>query len=233
MMGRTPLVLLPGLLCDAALWQAQIDDLSDIAEITVADLGRDDQLGAMARGVLAVAPERFALAGLSMGGYVAMEIVRQAPDRVTRLALLATSARADSVDEKAKRQALIDLARRGRFKGVTRRLLPQLIHPMRLTDRSLTDAVFAMAERIGQMAFERQQRVAMNRPDSRRDLGLVHCPTMVLCGRQDARTPLALSSEIAEKVRRSSLVVVEDCGHLAPLERPRAVSDALRDWLGT
>jgi pimeloyl-ACP methyl ester carboxylesterase len=233
MSGKIPLVLLPGLLCDAALWQDQIETLSDIAESTVADLSRDDQLGPMAQRVLSEAPESFALAGLSMGGYVALEIARQAPDRITRLALLNTSARADSHEQTANRQRLIDIARRGEFKGVTRRLLPQLIHPDRLNDPQLTETIFAMAERLGRDAFLRQQRVIMNRPDSRRDLGLIHCPTLVLCGRQDLRTPLAVSEEMAEKIPRASLVVIEDCGHLAPLERPREVGAALSDWLKT
>lgn len=233
MSGKIPLVLLPGLLCDAALWRDQIEALSDIVEATVADLSRDDQLGPMAQRVLSGAPESFALAGLSMGGYVALEIARQAPDRILRMALLNTSARADSHEQTAQRQALIDLARRGEFKGVTPRLLPQLVHPDRLNDSQLTGTVFGMAERVGREAFQRQQRVIMNRPDSRRDLGLIHCPTLVLCGRQDLRTPLAVSEEMAEKIPRARLVVAEDCGHLAPLERPQEVSTALREWLNT
>ncbi len=233
MSGKTPLVLLPGLLCDAALWHDQIEALSDIAEITVADLTRDDQLGPMAQRVLSEAPDSFALAGLSMGGYVALEIARQAPDRIGRLALLNTSARADSHQQTAHRQALIDLTRRGEFRGVTPRLLPQLVHPDRMNDSQLTETVFGMADRVGREAFQRQQRVIMNRPDSRRDLGLIHCPTLVLCGRQDLRTPLAVSEEMAEKILRATLVVIEDCGHLAPLERPKEVSTALREWLNT
>jgi len=148
-----------------------------------------------------------------------------------RLALMDTSARPDTPEQTALRQALIDLARRGEFKGVTPRLLPQLIHPDRLGDGSLTAAVLAMAERVGRDAFFRQQRLIMNRPDSRRDLGLIHCPTLVLCGRQDARTPLAASEEMAEKIPRAALVVVEDCGHLAPMERPHAVTAVMRHWL--
>ena len=233
MSGKIPLVLLPGLLCDAALWRDQIEALSDIVEATVADLSRDDQLGPMAQRVLSGAPESFALAGLSMGGYVALEIARQAPDRILRMALLNTSARADSHEQTAQRQALIDLARRGEFKGVTPRLLPQLVHPDRMNDSQLTETVFEMAERVGREAFQRQQRVIMNRPDSRRDLGLIHCPTLVLCGRQDLRTPLAVSEEMAEKIPRARLVVIENCGHLAPLERPQEVSIALREWLNT
>ena len=231
MTTRTPLLLLPGLLCDGALWQHQTDTLGDLAEITVADLTREDQAGPAARRILAEASEVFALAGLSMGGYVALEIMRQAPDRVMRLALLDTSARPDSQEKIRFRQELIDLAHTGQFKGVTPRMLPKLIHPDRLDDRPLTEAVLAMAERVGRDAFFSQQRLIMNRPDSRHDLGLIHCPTVVICGRQDDLTPLADSEEMAEKVPRGRLVVIEECGHLSAMERPQAVSAVLRYWL--
>lgn len=226
------LVLLPGLLCDAALWRHQAETLADVARVQVADLTGFDRIGALARAVLADAPERFNLAGLSMGGYVAFEILRQAPDRVRRLALIATSAAADPPHRTAERQALVDLARAGGpFRGVTRRLLPQLVHPSRLDDRELAETIFAMAERIGRETFIRQERAIMNRPDSRRDLGLIHCPALVVCGRQDLLAPLAAAAEMAEKVRRGALVVIEECGHLPPLERPRTVSALLRYWL--
>jgi pimeloyl-ACP methyl ester carboxylesterase len=231
MPSKTPLLLLPGLLCDAALWQHQIETLADLAEITVADVTQADQAGAAAQGVLASAPDEFALAGLSMGGYIALEIMRQAPDRVARLALLDTSARPDTQEKIKFRQELIDLARMGQFKGVTPRLLPKLIHPERMADSELVDSILAMAERVGRDAFLRQQRLLMNRPDSRHDLALIHCPTVVVCGRQDGLTPLADSEEMAEKIRRAKLVVIEDCGHLSTMERPRAVSAVLRYWL--
>jgi pimeloyl-ACP methyl ester carboxylesterase len=166
-----------------------------------------------------------------MGGYLAFEILRQAPDRVTRLALLDTSARADTPEKTKLRQDLIDLAQTGEFKGVTPRLLPRLIHPARLGDAALVGSVLAMAERVGREAFLRQERLLMLRPDSRHDLGLIHCPTLVLCGRQDGLTPLAESEEMAEKIPRAKLVVIEDCGHLSTMERPRAVSAVLRYWL--
>jgi pimeloyl-ACP methyl ester carboxylesterase len=231
MPSKTPLLLLPGLLCDAALWQHQIETLADLAEITVADLTQADQVGAAAQGILASAPDEFALTGLSMGGYIALEIMRQAPDRVARLALLDTSARPDTLEKVKFRQELIDLARMGQFKGVTPRLLPKLIHPERMADGELVDSILAMAERVGRDAFLRQQRLLMNRPDSRHDLALIHCPTVVVCGRQDGLTPLADSEEMAEKIRRAKLVVIEDCGHLSTMERPRAVSAVLRYWL--
>ena len=231
MSAGTPLVLLPGLLCDAALWRHQTDTLADIAEITVADLTGDDRFDDMARTVLKAAPETFALAGLSMGGYVAHEIMRQAPDRVTRLALLDTSARADTPGQSERRRAFIEQTRHGDFKGVTSRLLPMLIHPDRLEDGDLTETITAMAEGVGREAFLRQQNAIMHRPDGRRDLSAIHCPTLVLCGRQDALTPLAGHEEMADGIPDSTLVVIEDCGHMAPLERPRAVSAVMRYWL--
>jgi len=231
MSAGTPLVLLPGLLCDAALWRHQMDTLADIAEITVADLTGDDRFDDMARTVLKAAPETFALAGLSMGGYVAHEIMRQAPDRVTRLALLDTSARADTPGQSERRRAFIAQTRHGDFKGVTSRLLPMLIHPDRLEDGDLTETITTMAEGVGREAFLRQQNAIMHRPDGRRDLSAIHCPTLVLCGRQDALTPLAGHEEMADGIPNSTLVVIEDCGHMAPLERPRAVSAVLRYWL--
>lgn len=231
MPSRMPLVLLPGLLCDAALWRHQTDTLADLADMTIADVTQEDQAGPMAQRILAQTPEEFALAGLSMGGYLAFEILRQAPDRVTRLALLDTSARADTWEKTKLRQDLIDLAQTGEFKGVTPRLLPRLIHPARMGDAALVGSVLAMAERVGRDAFVRQERLLMLRPDSRHDLSLIHCPTLVLCGRQDGLTPLAESEEMAEKIPRAKLVVIEDCGHLSAMERPRAVSAVLRYWL--
>jgi pimeloyl-ACP methyl ester carboxylesterase len=230
-MARPTLMLLPGMLCDADLWQAQIDRFGDRFNVQVADLTRDDTLRGMAGRVLASAPARFALAGLSMGGYVAQEILREAPARVTRVALLDTSARADSPEQAERRHALIALAKTGKFKGVTPRLLPLLIHPMRLQDRALTGVVMAMAERVGQAAFLRQQNAILGRPDGRTDLARVACPTLVVCGRQDALTPPALSQEIAHGIAGAHLVLVEECGHLACLEQPDAVNDAFEAWL--
>jgi len=231
MVNKPPLVLLPGLLCDRALWEAQIDDLSDIAEPSVADLSRDDSVTAMAQRVLAAAPTRFALAGLSMGGYVAQEIMRQAPDRVARLALLDTSARADTEEQGTRRRGLIELAEKGEFHGVTPRLLPMFLHPARLNDQPLVARVTAMTARVGKDAFLRQQHAIMGRKDSRASLAAVKCPTLVLCGRQDQLTPLELHEEIAALIHGARLEIVEECGHLSTMERPWEVSVLLRQWL--
>lgn len=226
-----PLVLLPGLLCDARLWAHQNRNLADLAQATVPDLTGRDTVADLARDVLAGAPERFALAGLSMGGYVAQEIVRRAPDRVTRLALLDTSARADSAEQTERRRGLIRLVEMGKFKGVTPRLLPLLIHPDRLGEQSLTTDIMVMAEAVGQAAFLRQQRAIMGRPDGRADLVAIRIPTLILCGRQDALTPVDLHMEMAASIPSARLVVIEHCGHLATMERPEEVTAAMRRWL--
>ncbi|MFM8990707.1 MAG: alpha/beta fold hydrolase [Alphaproteobacteria bacterium] len=232
-MTRTPLVLLPGLLCDAALWAPQVAALSGIAEPRVADLTRDDDIGAMAARVLAEAPPRFALAGLSMGGYVSFEVMRRAPERVTHLALLDTSARPDTPERAQVRRDFIALARSGGFRGLTPRLLPQWVHASCMSDPAFVEAVTSMTLRVGRDAFIRQQTAILGRPDSRPGLSRIRVPTLVLCGRQDQATPVEVAREIAADIEGARLVVVEECGHLATLERPAEVTAAMRAWLST
>lgn len=230
-MTGSPLILLPGLLCDAALWAPQRAALGDVAVMTVADLTRADSLAAMAEQVIAAAPARFALAGLSMGGYLAFEIMRRAPERVTRLALLDTSARPDTPERLQNRRDLIRLAKTGEFRGVTPRLLPQWVHPENMKNPELVATVTAMTLRVGRDAFIRQQTAIMQRPDSRPGLAHIRVPTLVLCGRQDLATPVELAREIAADIPDARLVVVETCGHLSTLEKPEAVNHAFRQWL--
>jgi pimeloyl-ACP methyl ester carboxylesterase len=226
---RQILALLPGALCDAALWRHQIAGLADIADVRVGDLTRDDSIGAMAARALASLPPRFALAGLSLGGYVALEIMRRAPDRVTRLALLDTSARPEpSADVESGIPA--SMAERARAAGATP-MTTLLVHPMRLGDRRLATILAAMADRVGRKAFLRQQQAILRRPDSWPDLAAIRCPTLLLCGRQDRLAPPALQQEMADAIPGARNVVIEDCGHLSPLERPEMVTKALRDWL--
>ncbi|MEO8558631.1 MAG: alpha/beta fold hydrolase [Rhodospirillales bacterium] len=223
-----PLVLLPGLLNDHRLFAAQ-SDLA--AEIVVPELWRDDTVAALAERVLATAPPRFALVGFSMGGYVAFEILRRAKQRVTRLALVDTSARADSDEQRQRRRALISQSGIGEFKGVTARLLPLLVHKDRLNDTPLVATLQAMAQSIGREGFVRQQRAILARPDSRAELAAIEVPTAVICGREDALTPLEHSQEMAAGIENARLTVIERCGHVSPLERPEAVNAALRLWL--
>lgn len=231
-MPKTPLALLPGLILDDALWTHQLEHLADLAEMRVADFTTQDSVAEMARSVLEAMPEeRFALAGLSMGGYVAMEVYRQAPQRIERLALLDTRASPDSPDEIERRRSLMKMARAGTFKGVTDRLLPLFIHEDRLDDRPLVDSIQTMSKRVGREAFLRQQHALLTRIDSRPLLGRIEVPTLVLCGRQDRLTPLALHQAMAKDIPNAELVIIEDCGHLAPMERPEETTAALRAWL--
>lgn len=225
------LVLVPGLLCNEKLWHHQIEHLSEIAEITVADTLQDDDVDAMADRILTTVEGRFSIAGLSMGGYVAQAVARRAPDRIIRLALLDTSPRDDSDNQRRRRKGLIQLAKMGKFKGVTPRLLPVLIHPDRMEDNALTELVMDMAAEVGQDAFVRQQTAILGRPDNRDNLGDISVPTLVVCGRQDEVTPLELSEEISDRVPNARLAVIEQCGHLSSVERPHAVTALLRDWL--
>jgi pimeloyl-ACP methyl ester carboxylesterase len=225
------LVLIPGLNCTGALFAPQIEALSAACRIVVADQQQDDSTEAMAARLLAQVPGRFAVAGLSMGGYVALETLRQAPDRVTHLALLDTSARADTPEAGANRERLIALAESGRFEEVHRTLWPRLVHPDRLEDRDLEAVVLGMMRDTGPDAFVRQERAIMSRRDLRPTLPGIEIPTLVLVGEQDVLTPPELSREIAEAVEWASLVVVPECGHLSTLERPEAVNRALQAWL--
>lgn len=228
--GKIPLLLLPGLLNDAVLWQAQIAGLADIADCQVGDLTRHDSLRALAEDVLQSAAPRFALAGFSLGGYVAQEILRIAPQRVQRLALLDTSFRADSPERSAQRRAQqANVRMGGSFHGFGDTLMRSYIDASRLQDRSLVETVRSMTTRLGAEVFLRQSRI--ERVDGREVLRGYRDPLLVVCGENDAITPLAISREIAAMVADAQLVVIPQCGHLAPLEQPAAVTAAMRRWL--
>jgi pimeloyl-ACP methyl ester carboxylesterase len=228
----TPLVLVPGLLCDERLWRHQAEGLSDLADqILIPDVTGQDSMASMARDVLEAAPERFALAGLSMGGYVSLEVMRQAPERVEALALLDTSARPDTPEQTEARLALVELARGGRFDEVWQGLLPMVVHPDRVDEPEIRSVVREMAHTVGPEGFERQERAIIARPDSRPDLPAISCPTLVLYGCEDALTPPHLHEELADGILDASLHKIENCGHLSTLERPEAVTHAMRAWL--
>jgi pimeloyl-ACP methyl ester carboxylesterase len=187
----------------------------------------------MARRVLEEAPaQSFALAGLSMGGYVAMEIMRQAPERVTRLALLDTRARLDTPEDREWRLQMMRLAQSERgFAPITTRMLPMLVHPSRAGDSVLVEAIRGMAERTGIPAYLRQQRAIMSRVDFRPGLSQIRCPTLVVCGREDILTPLPLHAEMEGLIMGARLSILEQCGHMSTMERPNEVNTEMRLWL--
>jgi pimeloyl-ACP methyl ester carboxylesterase len=230
--AKQGLVLVPGLLCDELMWRPQLAALAAVADCWVADHSRSETMKEVAADVLREAPfEKFALAGLSMGGYVALEIMRQAAHRVLKLALLDTSARADTPEQSQKRRDFISLAERGRFLGITHALLPLLIHRPHLANQELVATVKKMAKNTGKDAFIRQERAIISRADSLPLLPRLACPTLVMCGRQDALTPLERHEEMAARISGSRLEIVEECGHLSTMERPAETSAALMRWL--
>ena len=226
-----PSVFLPGLLCTPRLYSAQLAAAWAFGPVMVANHTRDDTVGAIARRVLATAPPRFALIGLSMGGYISFEIMRQAPERVAKLALLDTSARADTPEQSAFRRDLVAKARTTSMAEVADMTMPNLLAPQHLGEESLRQAIRTMAEEVGAAAFARQQNAIMTRPDSRPGLGAIRCPTLVLVGEQDALTPPDRAQEIAAGITGSRLVTVPRCGHVSTLERPDEVSRALVELL--
>jgi len=231
MQETLPTVLVPGLLCSPRLFGEQIPALWRFGPVVVADHTRDDSMSGIARRLLAEAPPRFALVGLSMGGYVAFEVQRQAPNRVAKLALLDTSARPDLPEQSEQRRRQIELARGGRFGQIAGMLFPRLVAASHHGDQALEAIVQTMAEETGAEAFVRQQTAIIRRSDSRPGLAAIRCPTLVVVGAEDALTPPERAAEIAAGIPGARQVVVPDCGHLSTLEQPQAVTRALTEFL--
>ena len=231
MSTKPNLVMIPGLLCSDALFADQIAGLKDAATVSVGRVLKHNNLQSLASEILRVSPPQFALAGLSLGGYVAFEVLRQAPERVSKLALLNTNARADREDQVAFRQMLIGLAQTLGPRNVQASALPMLIHKSRLGERELVDRVLNMAEAVGRDAFVRQQQAIIDRPDNRAFLSEIKCPTVVVVGEQDVLTPVKVAQEMHAGIAGSKLEVIPDCGHLSTMERPEQVNRILSDWL--
>lgn len=231
-MGNDRLVLIPGTLCDDRLWSYQIEALSKIIEVKVADISQSDSIKEIANSILQQEPGGFSLAGLSMGGIIALEIMRQAGDRIKRLALLNTNPYSPTEEQKQTFQKYINFCKAGFFQDITPTyLLPNLIHPSRQTDNDLTTLIKEMALNIGPEAYIRQLTALMNRKGSVDILSEISCYTLVLTGKEDRMCPLALHEAMAEGIPNSKLVVIEECGHLSTLEKGEAVTNSLLGWL--
>jgi len=231
------LVWVPGLLCDQAVWKPQLKALKGQARMQVADHGELDSLGAMAERILALAPAKFAVAGHSMGGRVALEVVRRAGSRVTGLALLDTGytpkpAGIPGDQEAAGRLELLELARTSGMRAVGERWLRiPMVHASRLREKRLVEPILQMFERRTPEVFAAQIRALLNRPDATALLPMISCPALVLCGVDDAWSPLSTHRVMAQMIPHSKLVAVPECGHMCTLERPDEVSEALSGWL--
>jgi pimeloyl-ACP methyl ester carboxylesterase len=225
---RPTIFLLPGLLCDAQIWKHQSATLAEFAEIVIPDFRFVRSIPAMAQIVLENAPERFSIAGHSMGGRVALEVIRIAGPRAKRLALLDTGIHPRRPTEEASRQKLIDLARREGMDALATPWLQPMLHP---DHTSLIGPLMEMVKRSTPDTFENQQKALLDRPDARTVLSSIHCPTLVLCGREDVWSPVAQHEEIAGLIPGAKLTLIEKCGHMSPVEQPEAVAAALREWI--
>ena len=228
-MTRAPLILVPGLASDEAVWRPVVERLGDVASCVVAETRLDDTIAAIAVRILASAPDRFSLAGISMGGYIALEIMRQAPERVIRLALFDTSARPDTAEQSAGRRAAMAALDKVPIELLSRHSLPTLV-ALDAPD-AVKDAVATMGVRVGRDAYVRQQEANIARIDSRPHLAAIAVPTLVAVGEVDVLTPPALAEELRDGIPGATLHVIPGSGHLPPIEKPDATATLLRDWL--
>ena len=233
---REPLVLLPGLLCDRFVWQAQMDALADIAACTCADYGSLDSIPAMAASVLRTAPERFSVAGHSMGGRIAFEIFRQAPARVKRLAVFNTGigpkpAGQPGMEEERGRRRLLGIAQAEGMRAMALQWIPGMVAPGRIADAALVESIVQMFERKNPQIHEAQMNALLSRPDSTPLLPHIRCPALVLTGREDSWSTPAAHHQIANAIPNASLVIVPNSGHMSLMEQPAAVTEAMRTWL--
>jgi pimeloyl-ACP methyl ester carboxylesterase len=229
-LNRIRLWLLPGMMNTASVWDPVAAELTDVADISVADLSWQTSIAEMAQSVLAQQQGRFALAGFSMGGYVAQEIVAQAPSRVSHLALLGTSMRPESPEQTAGRKTLLDAVQTD-FSALTHKLLALNLHPAHAGDSVPAQTLRTMFETLGPDVFARQIRAIMSRHDTRAALLAAQMPVAAICGREDRVVSPALSAEIAAQVPGASLTWIERAGHMALLEQPSAVASSLRELL--
>jgi pimeloyl-ACP methyl ester carboxylesterase len=230
-----PVVLVPGLVCDAAVWEHARQALGAHADVQIAHHETLDSLAAMAEKVLREAPPRFALAGHSMGGRVALEVWRRAPERVAALALLDTDVTALAAGEAGEREAagryeLLEIARAQGMATMATRWVQGMVWKPRLNDAALVRPVVDMMARSSAAVFAAQIRALLGRPDVSVLLPAIRCPTLVLCGQEDRWAPAARHIDMAARISGSTLVVVPECGHMCTMERPEAVTQALLEW---
>ncbi|HMD73283.1 MAG TPA: alpha/beta fold hydrolase [Steroidobacteraceae bacterium] len=228
---RQPLLLLSGLICDETIWAEIVPRLAAIADLRIYSFPGFDSIETMARHVLATAPPHFALAGHSMGGRVALEILRAEPARVRRLALLNTGARAAEESEARTRRRLVAIAREQGMTALAAQWLPPMMAAPQARVDAVTPRLTRMAERATPESFAAQVKALLERPDHLEMLPTIRVPTLLLSGAEDNWSPLAQHAEMHERIPRSTLVAIPEAGHMAPVEQPAAVAAALEAWL--
>jgi pimeloyl-ACP methyl ester carboxylesterase len=228
-----PLVLLPGMMCDQRQWEPQLNTLSTLCKsVQVCAISQHDSIQALASRVIEDAPLRFSLAGLSMGGIVAFEIWRQAPERVNRLALLDTNAAGETADRQCIRDKQIKRVKTGGLENIMRdEMKPRYLAQSSLEKSGLLDSVLAMAMELGPEVFIRQSIALRNRPDSTDTLPTIDCPVLVMCGEADTLCPVEYHEDMAGAIPEADLVIIPQCGHLSTMEQPDQVSAAMLNWL--
>ena len=225
------ILLLPGTLCDKLLFESQITDLRDLGKCVVIDTATADNLSELAGQILANAPPKFTLLGLSYGGIIAFEILRQASHRVTKLILLNTNYKAPSQATINNQKRFLEMAKRGEFREITTdNLKDAMLHAKHSKKISIRNTVLQMALNVGIKGFINQITAQLNRPDSTVDLPTIQCPTLIIAGRQDTICPVVLHQEMANLIPNSTLQIIEDCGHLSTLEQPATVNQAIKTW---
>jgi len=229
-----PLLLLPGLMNDARVWQSVVREIEHERTCVVFPTHQEEGVENIAAAAIrTMPPGPFCVAGFSLGGYVALEVFRQATDRIKGLALLSTGSRSESESGKAFRQGMIDAARSGsnNFASAAQSFLPRVLHPNHLGEAAITSVLTDMARSVGSDGFIRQQLTAIHRPDSLSTLEQVHVPALVLCGAEDQIAPATLSKEMAQTIQDVELVILPDCGHMVTLEQSGGTVVAMRHWL--
>jgi pimeloyl-ACP methyl ester carboxylesterase len=229
--SMTPILLVPGLACTARLYAPQLPALWQLGPVTVANHTTSNSMVGIGKAILDQAPPRFHLIGLSMGGYIAFDLLRQQPERIAKVALLDTGSRADLPEQSERRRKFIAMAREGQLNQVNEALWPMLVHESRAGDHDLRAIVDAMMQETGAEAFIRQQEALIGRPDSRPGFGAIANATLVIVGDGDRLTPPELSAEIVSGIKGARLETVARCGHLSTLEQPETVTKLLYDWL--
>lgn len=231
-MSGLPIVFIPGLMCTGRIYQHQAETLGQTRPVVLANHWSHDTMAGIAKSILDVAPDKFALAGTSMGGYAALEIMRQAPQRVAKLILMSTSAKPDAPERSADRRKQVEGARQYGLRAGTKALYPKLVHPARHEDAPMLSTFIEMAEQLGVEAFARQIEAIIGRADSRPALNTIAVPTLVIAGKDDALITPDNSEEIAAGIKDARLELVAHCGHMGMIERPETYTKLIADFLG-